>query len=96
MGMSMDLAHQPQSTPGTPAARSRAYVVFDAATGAIFHVHHTVEFEGGVPQREAAEERVRRLIRPGPSVEVIEVDPAEVNHRRPVRVDLTSRKVVAA
>ena len=86
-----------QSTAGRPVARARAHVVFDAATGAILHVHHTIEFEGGAPQREAPEDRARRMASVGADVdaEVIEVDPAEVNHRRPVKIDLATRKVVA-
>lgn len=95
MGLTMDLTNLSQSTPGTPLARARAFVVFDAATGAILHVHHTVEFEGGAPQREAPQDRALRLAPAGPHAEVIEVDPAAVNHGRPVKIDLATRKVVA-
>ena len=87
----------PQSTPGGPVARARAHVVFDAATGAILHVHHTIEFEGGAPQHETPEDRALRMASVGADIdaEVVEVDPAEVNHRRPVKIDLATRKVVA-
>jgi len=91
----MDLTNLSQSTPGTPVARARAHVVFDATTGAILHVHHSVEFQGGALQSEAPEDRALRLARAGPHAEVIEVDPAAVNHRRPVKIDLATRKVVA-
>ena len=91
----MDLTNLSQSTPGTPLAKARAFVVFDAATGAILHVHHTVEFEGGAPQHETPEERARRFAGAGPHAEVIEVDPAAVNHGRPVEIDLATHKVVA-
>jgi hypothetical protein len=91
----MDPTNLSQSTPGTPPARARAFVVFDSATGAILHVHHAVEFEGGAPQRETPHDRARRWAGAGPHAEVIEVDPAAVNHRLPVRIDLATRKVVA-
>jgi hypothetical protein len=95
----MDLTNIPQSTPGGPLARARAHVVFDGKTGAILHVHHTVEFEGGAPQGEAPQDRARRLASLGadadPDAEVIEVDPADVNHHRPVKIDLHTRRVVA-
>jgi hypothetical protein len=92
----MDPTNLSQSTPGTPLATARAFVVFDAATGAILHVHYAVEFEGGAPQSEAPEDRARRMASVGADVdaEVIEVDPADVNHRRPVKIDLATRKVV--
>ena len=91
----MDQTNRPQSTPGTPVARARAYVVFDAQTGAIFHVHHTVEFEAGAPQSESPEARARRWAGAAPHAEVVEVDPDTVNHRRPVKIDLATRLVVA-
>jgi hypothetical protein len=89
----MDLTDMPQSTPGGPVATARAFVVFDALTGAILHVHHVVEFEGGAPHAEAPQDRARRLAGVD-SAEVIEVDPALVNHRRPVKIDLATRHVV--
>ncbi|HLZ82211.1 MAG TPA: hypothetical protein VKQ54_01505 [Caulobacteraceae bacterium] len=94
----MTLTNLPQSTPGTPAARSRAHVVFDATTGAILHVHYTVEFEGGAPQSEDPKDRARRLASLGVDVdaEVVEVDPSDVNHHRPVKIDLATRRVVSA
>jgi len=49
-----------------------------------------------VPARETPEERARRLAgrRAGPDAEIMEVDPAEVRHREPMRVDVGSRKVL--
>jgi hypothetical protein len=93
----MDLTNMPQSTPGGAVARTRAHVVFDATTGAILHVHHTVEFEGGAPQSEAPEDRARRMASVGADIdaEVVEVDPSDVNHHRPIKIDLHTRGVVA-
>ncbi len=83
-----------QSTPGVPAARETAHVVYDAATGAILHVHHSVTFEGAAAHRESHHDRARRHAGAGPDAPVIDVDPAEVNHRRPVRVDPATRTIV--
>ena len=94
MGLIMRPQHLPQATPGGATSRSRAHVVYDAATGTICHVHHTVEFEGGAPQPEAPEDRARRLCGAGAGFEVIEVEPDEVNHRRPLKVDPATRSVV--
>ncbi|MEO8813172.1 MAG: hypothetical protein ABI376_09715 [Caulobacteraceae bacterium] len=86
----------PQSTPGVPASRARTHVVHDKATGAILHVHHTVEFEGGAAQAEAPEDRALRLARAGSEAAVVEVDPAEVDHRRSIRIDPETGRVIPA
>lgn len=95
----MVLDNLPQSTPGTPAAKSRAYVVYGGKTGAILHVHYTVEFDGGAPQTEGPRDRALRMAGaaadPSADAQVIELDPAAVNHRRPIRIDLATRRVVA-
>ncbi len=83
-----------QATPGTPKHGSRAHVVYDTATGSILHVHHTVEFEGGAPVTERPETRAKRMAGSRPGAEVVEVDPSEVNHRRPIKVDPATRKIV--
>jgi hypothetical protein len=85
-----------QSTDRKLAATARAFVVYDRATGEILHIHHSLDFGTGVPARETPEERARRLAgrRAGPDAEIMEVDPAEVRHREPMRVDVGSRKVV--
>ena len=83
----------PQATPGTPAHRARAHVVYDKATGSILHVHHTVEFEGGTPVAESPAMRALRMAGSRPGAEVIEVEPSEVNHRRPIRVDPGTRTI---
>jgi hypothetical protein len=74
---------------------SRAHVVYDTATGEILHVHLTVVFPHGAPPRESPEAQALRFAgkRAGANAGVIEVDPAEVNHRHPIRIDVATRKV---
>ena len=84
-----------QATPGTPKHRARAHVVYDRMTGSILHVHHTVEFEGGTPVTEPHETRALRMAGSRDGAGVVEVDPADVNHRRPIRIDPQTRKVVS-
>lgn len=83
-----------QSTPGVPVARERAHVVYDQATGAILHVHHSVTFDGGAAHAESHHARARRYAGAGADAPVIDVDPAEVNHRRPIRVDTATGAIV--
>ena len=85
-----------QATCGAPAHRERAHVVHDAATGAILHVHHTVEFEGGAPHAETPVDRALRHAGSPAGAKVIEVDPAEVGRHRSSRVDVASGKIVPA
>lgn len=85
-----------QSTPGTPKPRARAHVVYDKTSGSILHVHHTIEFEGGAPVEEAPEARALRMAGSRDGADVVEVDPAEVNHRRPIRIDPGTRRVTPA
>ncbi len=84
---------KPQSTPGVPAWRERTHLVYDGATGAILHVHHSVEFEGAAPQAESAEARALRWAGPRPGAKVIEVDRAQTTRGR--RIDVATGKLVA-
>jgi hypothetical protein len=84
----------PQSTDGRIVSTSRAYVVYDKATGDVHHVHHEVTFAHTEPAREDAETRARRLAGNKADAEVLEVDPAELGHRGLIRVDTATRKVV--
>jgi hypothetical protein len=82
------------STDPTVLAQTRAFVVYDTATGEILHVHRSVTFPENPPGGPEPEARARRLA--GANADVVEVDPDEINHRRPVRVDIATRRVVAA
>lgn len=77
---------------------SRAYVVYDRTSGEIIHIHRSDTFPQGGPVRESQEARALRYAgnRAGVNAEVIEVDPADVNHRNPsgIRIDLATLKVV--
>jgi len=83
-----------QSTPGVPVARELAHVVYDRFTGAILHVHHSVTFDGGASHTESHHARARRHAGVDADAPVIDVDPAEVNHRRPIRVDPVTGAIV--
>ncbi len=85
-----------QATPGTPRHRARAHIVYDRASGSILHVHHTIEFEGGAPAEETPAARAMRMAGSRDGADVVEVDPDEVDHRRPIRVDPATRKVTPA
>jgi hypothetical protein len=82
------------STDPTVLAQTRAFVVYDTTTGEILHVHRSVTFPENPPGSQEPEARARRLA--GANADVVEVDPDEINHRRPVRVDTATRRVVAA
>jgi hypothetical protein len=95
MGLNMNAARSPQGTMNTPPGTSRAYVVHDAG-GKILHIHHSVEFDGGVSLTEGAASRARRLAGSPKDAAVIETDPAEVSRRHPIRVDTATGKIVPA
>ena len=75
-----------QSTPGVPAWRERTHIVYDGETGAILHVHHSVEFEGAAPPLETAEARALRWAGSKPGARVVEVDRSEPTRGRTVDV----------
>jgi hypothetical protein len=85
----------PQTTDSRIVPKSRSYVVYDRNTGDILHVHHQVTFPNRAALREAPEIRARRLAgsKAGTNAEVLEVETAEVDHRRPIRIDPVKRIV---
>jgi hypothetical protein len=93
----MSSSNLAQSTTSIES-KSRAHVVYDKTSGEILHIHHSVVFPQGVPVRESQEARALRFAgnKAGANAEVIEVDPASVNHRNSsgIRIDLAKRKVV--
>lgn len=98
MGLGMKPGHEPQSTEPRIQSISRAYVVYEPASGDILHIHHAVEIVGGPPPLEPPRERALRLagVVGRNDVEVLEVGSAEVNHGRPMRVDRTRQVVVVS
>jgi hypothetical protein len=93
----MDSRNRSQAT-GNLVAISRAYVVYDRTSGEILHIHRSETFPQGAPLRETPESRARRFAgsKAGENAAVIEVDPADVNHRNPrgIRIDTVTLKVV--
>lgn len=85
-----------QSTDPKLVATTRAFVVYDKATGEVLHVHHSVDFGTGTPARETPEARALRLAghRAGQNAEVVEVNPGEVQHAHKMRFDSASGKIV--
>jgi hypothetical protein len=84
------------STDPTLQPQTRAYVVYDKRTGEILRVHRSVTFPKSPPPREKPEERARRLA--GTAAEhadVVEVAPNEINDKKPLRVDVVTRRLVA-
>jgi hypothetical protein len=90
--------NNPQSLGSDASATSRAHVAYDRATGRIVHVHHTVSFGEDSSGGETPEARTRRIAarKVAADLEVIEVNPSEVDHPGPIRIDLATRKVAPA
>jgi hypothetical protein len=82
------MLHKPQSTSAV-ASRARSFIVYDRKSGAVFHVHHTVEFATGLVSRESHESRARRLsgATVGDIAAVLEVSTDEFGQATPIRVD---------
>jgi hypothetical protein len=84
------------STDQTLRPHTRAYVIYDKATGEVLHVHRSVSFPKSPPPPEGPEIRARRLARNvSANADVIEVEEHEINQRQPVRVDVAKRRLVA-
>jgi hypothetical protein len=91
------------SASTNPAAEThqRAYVVYDTSTGEILHVHYAIEAPEGVPVREDAVHRARRIAGNARPSDVLEVEPAELHHpNRPngrsirFKVDVEAKRIV--
>lgn len=87
-----------QATTTNLVATSRAYVIYDQTSGEILHIHRSEEFPQGTPAKETQESRARRFAgnKAGVNAAVIEVDPADINHRnrKGIRVDTATLKIV--
>src|SRR4051794_28552948 len=96
MGLIMNFDSVSQSTDSGIVLKSRAYVVYDRTTGDVLHIHHSVAAPHDVPAREDAMTCARRLAgkKAGPNAEVLEVDPAELNYRGPIRIDTAKQAVI--
>lgn len=93
----MSASNQHQSTDPMLTPQVRAHVVYDTTSGEILHMHHSVTFESNSYPSEPPEERARRLAsgRAKDNADVLEVDPAELAGRTPIRIDVATRKIVA-
>lgn len=92
----MDAASDQQSTDNQIVARTRAYIVHDRATGKVLHVHYSTTFGHAENGSETPEARALRLSGVEATVKaaVLEVEPTEVSHGRPIKVDLVHQRVV--
>jgi hypothetical protein len=84
-----------QSTNSRLVLSSRAYVVYDATTGDVLHIHHAVTPAHVTPAREDDVARARRLAgkKAGANAQVLEVDPAELRQGH-IRIDPAKRTVI--
>lgn len=77
----------------------RAYVVYDARSGAVVHVHRVTNFRGA-ESRHPEEEEARAIAMArqlGHTVEgrrVLAVDPAELDRAVSCRVDIHSQRLI--
>jgi hypothetical protein len=69
--------------------------VFRGALGPWYRTD-TKQFRPRRPPREPAEVRARRLAgkKTDITIDVLEVDPDQVNHGKPIRVDVANRAVI--
>jgi hypothetical protein len=87
------------STDPGLSPRSEAFVVYDASSGDVLHVHHSVVFAHAHQGGESPEARALRLASTagkgaaGKSADVIKVDPSELSGTGPMRVDVATRKL---
>jgi hypothetical protein len=85
------------STDPSLQPHTRAFVVYDRTTGEVLHVHRATHFATSPPAREEPEVRARRLAgNASADVEVLEVDHSALNHKKPVRVDVATRRLVVS
>ncbi len=83
------------STDPSLKPHTRAFVVYDKTTGEVFHVHRATSFATSPPAREGPEARARRLAgKASADFEVMEVNNSEINHTKPVRVDVATLRLV--
>ena len=83
------------STDPSLQPSTRAFVVYDRATGQVFHVHRATTFATNPPIREEHAARARRMAgKASADVEVLEVDNAEITHKKPIRVDVATLRLV--
>jgi hypothetical protein len=94
MGLTMDSGAAEQSTADGIAGCATVHVVYNTRTGEILHIHHSVVFANDVPARETAEARALRFAPKAEDLAVLQVDPSEVDHPEPMRVDPASRVVL--
>jgi len=85
-----------QSTDSTIKSTSRAYIVYDKATGEIALVHHAITFSNGLQPAEKPEAAALRLSGAPNAANylVLDADAAEVNKLTPIQVDITNHKVI--
>lgn len=94
MGLTMDSGAAEESTADGIAGSATVHVVYDTRTGEILHIHHSVVFANDVPPRETAEARALRFAPDAEDLAALQVDPSEVDHPEPMRVDPARRAVL--
>lgn len=94
MGLTMDSGAAEVSTADGIAGSATVHVVYDTRTGEILHIHHSVVFASGVSPRETPEARALRFAPKAEGLAVLQVDPSEVDHAEPMRVDPARRAVL--
>lgn len=79
---------------------SETHVVFDRATGSIVHVHHSMPLDTRAPEKAQLAADALRLAeqltdRDRADLDTISVRDADLEQRRRLKVDVTSRRIIA-
>jgi hypothetical protein len=79
------------STNPSLKPQTRVYIIFDKTSGEILHVHRSVIFH----HRRAEHDTVaRRLANKSANADILEVEEKEANQRKPLRVNVSTRRLV--
>lgn len=74
-------------------ARERVFILYEAGSGRVVHVHHELSFPDAPEFDEGPEDRVRRLAGATDHHRLIEVAPADIQEH-PLRVDVETGRIV--
>jgi hypothetical protein len=78
------------STNPSLKPQTRVSIIFDKTSGEILHVHRSVLFPNG----RGEDAMVARRLANNANADVLEVEEKEANQRKPLRVEISTRRLV--